>query len=64
MAGSIRSLFGGASDGKFGTFAGVFTPSILTILGVIMYLRFGWVVGHAGLGGAILIVLIAASRAD
>ena len=33
-----------------GTFGGVFTPSILTILGVIMYLRFGWVVGHLGLG--------------
>ena len=26
---------------KLGTFGGVFTPSILTILGVIMYLRFG-----------------------
>ncbi len=33
---------------KFGTFGGVFTPSILTILGVIMYLRMGWVVGNAG----------------
>jgi len=33
---------------KFGTFAGVFTPSLLTILGVIMYLRMGWVVGNAG----------------
>ncbi|MBT8400758.1 MAG: Na-K-Cl cotransporter [Rhodothermia bacterium] len=31
------------------TFGGVFTPSILTILGVIMYLRFGWVVGNVGL---------------
>jgi amino acid permease len=40
-------------------FKGVFTPSILTILGVIMYLRFGWVVGHAGLVGAILVVLLA-----
>ena len=30
---------------KYGTFLGVFTPSILTILGAIMYLRFGWVVG-------------------
>ena len=28
----------------FGTIGGVFTPSILTILGVIMYLRLGWVV--------------------
>ena len=26
---------------RYGTFLGVFTPSILTILGVIMYLRFG-----------------------
>ncbi|GAB4255600.1 MAG: hypothetical protein Kow0079_12480 [Vicingaceae bacterium] len=44
---------------KFGTFAGVFTPSILTILGVIMYMRLGWVVGNAGLWGAIIIILIA-----
>lgn len=44
---------------KFGTFGGVFTPSILTILGVIMYLRLGWVVGHAGLIGAILIIIVA-----
>jgi hypothetical protein len=34
---------GGFSAGKLGTFLGVFTPTILTILGVIMYLRFGWV---------------------
>ena len=41
-----------------GTFGGVFTPSILTILGVIMYLRFGWVVGNAGLIGTLMIVTI------
>lgn len=34
---------------KFGAFAGVFTPSILTILGVIMYLRLPLIVGQAGL---------------
>ncbi|SDW92352.1 transporter, cation-chloride cotransporter (CCC) family [Lutibacter oricola] len=44
---------------KFGTFAGVFTPSILTILGVIMYMRLGWVVGNAGLIGAIMIIILA-----
>ena len=44
---------------KFGTFGGVFTPSVLTILGVIMYLRLGWVVGQAGLVYAIGIILIA-----
>ena len=45
----------------FGTFAGVFTPSILTILGVIMYLRFGWVVGNVGLWQTLLIVTICTS---
>ena len=44
---------------KFGTFAGVYTPSVLTILGVIMYMRLGWVVGQAGLIATIAIVLIA-----
>ncbi len=41
-----------------GTFGGVYTPSILTILGVIMYLRFGWVVGNAGLINTLIIVTI------
>ena len=44
---------------KFGAFAGVFTPSILTILGVIMYMRLGWVVGQAGIITAISIILLA-----
>ncbi|MFH7244760.1 MAG: amino acid permease [Spirulina sp.] len=44
-----------------GTFGGVYTPSILTILGVIMYLRFGWVVGNVGLWGALAIVTLAVS---
>jgi len=39
----------------------VFTPSILTILGVIMYLRFGWVVGNVGLLGTLLIVIMCTS---
>jgi len=44
---------------KFTTFGGVFTPSVLTILGVIMFLRFSTVVGYAGLWGALLILLVA-----
>ena len=43
---------------KFGTFGGVFTPTLLTILGVIMYLRMGWVVGNAGLLGTWLIIIL------
>ncbi len=49
------------SPHKFGTFMGVFTPSILTILGVIMYLRFGWMVGNVGLLAALFIVTISTS---
>ena len=45
----------------FGTFLGVYTPSVLTILGLIMYLRFGWVVGNMGLPTTLLIVLLATS---
>ncbi len=47
------------ATGTLGTFLGVFTPSMLTILGVIMYLRFGWVIGNAGLGHALLIIGLA-----
>ena len=42
---------------RFGTFSGVFTPCTLTILGVIMFLRFGCVVGHAGILYALVIVV-------
>ena len=42
----------------FGTFGGVFTPAVLTILGVILFLRAGWVVGNAGLMGALIIIVI------
>jgi amino acid transporter len=46
-------------DTKLGTFLGVFLPTILTILGVIMYLRLGWVVGQVGLDQTLLIVILA-----
>ncbi|MCA9729982.1 MAG: hypothetical protein KC729_20020, partial [Candidatus Eisenbacteria bacterium] len=47
------------TDGRLGTFLGVFTPTILTILGVIMYLRIGWVTGQMGLVRTLVIVVIA-----
>ncbi len=43
----------------FGTFGGVFTPAILTILGVIMFLRAGYVVGQAGVFQALIILAAA-----
>jgi len=49
----------GDRTGTMGTFAGVFTPSILTILGIILFLRLGYVVGNAGLGRALIIITLA-----
>lgn len=46
---------------NFGAFQGVFIPSILTILGVIMFLRFGWVLGNVGLPKTLLIVTVSTS---
>lgn len=46
---------------QFGAFQGVFIPSILTILGVIMYLRFGWVLGNLGLFQTLVLVTLATS---
>ncbi|MFH1652842.1 MAG: amino acid permease [Pseudomonadota bacterium] len=44
---------------RFNTFGGVFTPCVLTILGVIMFMRSGYVLGNTGLWGALIIVALA-----
>ena len=46
-------------SGQLGTFGGVFTPSVLTILGIILFRRLGYVVGSAGLGRALLMLGLA-----
>lgn len=50
------------AEGKkpgFGTFVGVFVPSILMVFGVIVFLRLGWIVGNAGMPLAFLIITFA-----
>lgn len=49
----------GKKKNGLGTFEGVYTPTVLTILGVVLYLRLGWVVGNVGLIGTVLIILLA-----
>ena len=44
--------------GNLGVLPGVHSPTILTIRGVIMYLRFGWVVDHLGLSKTIITAII------
>lgn len=46
---------------SFGTFQGVFTPNILTIIGVVMYLRFSWVLGSVGLVATLAIVTLSST---
>jgi amino acid transporter len=50
-----------AQQNKFGTLKGVFVPSILTILGVILFLRLGWVVGQAGLVATLFIITLSST---
>ena len=48
-----------ARVGKYGWFAGVYRPTLMTILGVIMFVRLPWVVGNAGVYGAVGIITLA-----
>ncbi len=50
-----------ASGASFSTFQGVFRPIFLTTLGAMLFLREGWLVGNAGLGGALLVIAGAVS---
>jgi amino acid transporter len=59
--GSSSTRATGNASARFGTFAGVFVPNVLTILGIILFLRMGEVTGNAGLWGALAIVLLANS---
>ncbi|XP_064597612.1 solute carrier family 12 member 8-like [Liolophura sinensis] len=47
----------------FGTWDGVFTSCMITILSVVIFLRMGWIVGNAGIGYSILVVLMSVSVA-
>ncbi|XP_010921512.1 cation-chloride cotransporter 1 isoform X2 [Elaeis guineensis] len=43
---------------KLGTMMGVFVPCLQNILGIIYYIRFSWIVGMAGIGDSLLLVLL------
>ncbi|WP_019503582.1 amino acid permease [Pleurocapsa sp. PCC 7319] len=60
----LKAIFSQSNSVKpksYNTFEGVFKPTLLTILGAIMYLRVGWVVGNAGLLGGMLVIFAALS---
>ncbi|KAF1815336.1 hypothetical protein P152DRAFT_389865 [Eremomyces bilateralis CBS 781.70] len=47
----------GGSD-KLGTFAGVFVPTMLNVLSILMFLRFGFILGQTGFLGTIGMLVI------
>ena len=47
---------------KLGTFGGVFAPSLLTILGLVLFLRLGFVTGNVGLVKMLAIVALLVFR--
>ena len=52
-------IAGAVREGRFGTFGGVFTPCVLTILGVIMFMRSGTVIGESGVWRGLAILAMA-----
>ena len=48
-------------DQGLGTFSGVYLPSVLQMLGVILFMRLGWITGHMGLTKMTVIILMASS---
>ncbi|XP_065882236.1 cation-chloride cotransporter 1 isoform X2 [Euphorbia lathyris] len=43
---------------KLGTMMGVFIPCLQSILGIIYYIRFTWIVGMAGIGESLMLVTL------
>ncbi|TKA67795.1 hypothetical protein B0A49_08122 [Cryomyces minteri] len=54
--GSFPRPVGGSA--KLGTFAGVFVPTSLNVLSILMFLRFGFILGQSGVVG-MMVMLIA-----
>lgn len=55
------SFFKSKNDGKFGAFKGVFIPNILIMIGVIYFMRLGWILGHVGPMQMGIIITLASS---
>jgi amino acid transporter len=56
---SLQNIFTGRKG--FGMFLGVFVPTFLSIIGVILFLRLGYIVGSAGILLTIVIILLTVS---
>ncbi len=58
---AIASFFKAETDGKFGTIKGVYIPDVLQMIGVILFMRLGWILGHVGLSTMIAVITLSSS---
>jgi solute carrier family 12 (potassium/chloride transporters), member 9 len=50
---------GGTSDSiKLGTFEGVFMPTTLNVMSILMFLRFGFILGQIGILGMLFLLIL------
>jgi len=57
----IFNLFTFSHDGKFGAIQGVYVPNVLQMIGAILFLRFGWILGHVGMTEMGIIIALSSS---
>ncbi len=57
----IQTFFRVRSEPKMGTFTGVFLPNILQMVGVLLFMRLGWILGCVGLPNMLAILTLSSS---
>jgi len=56
-----KSIFRSEKDHKLGAIKGVFVPNVLQMIGVILFMRLGWVLGNVGTSSMLTIISLASS---
>lgn len=56
LQGSPNQTHDNGKKAKLGTFEGVFLPTTLNVLSILMFLRFGFIIGQMGIMGSLLLL--------
>jgi potassium/chloride transporter 9 len=56
-----QKMNSGGQGIKLGTFDGVYLPTTLNVLSILMFLRFGFMLGQVGILGMLLLLVVAYS---
>lgn len=61
MKNFITSFFRSQPGGKIGTLKGVYIPNVLQMIGVILFMRLGWILGHVGMAQMGCVIALAST---